>query len=91
MFQYHPQDLQQQHSTESSTQHADLFLLFNKFPGSDTNENTTKKLTKSKSTPVSLEASPYMSEKEDTSEQVEAEDADSPNSSKRYFIHKSTK
>lgn len=85
MFQYHPQDLQQQNPSESSINNADLYLLFNKY-SSDANGNPIKKLTKSKSTPVSVEASPHMSEKEDTIEQTEAEDAESPSShnSKRY-------
>lgn len=85
MFQYHPQDLQQQNPSESSIHNADLYLLFNKY-SNDANGNPIKRLTKSKSTPVSVEASPHMSEKEDTIEQAEAEDAESPSShnSKRY-------
>ncbi|CAO3637132.1 unnamed protein product [Mucor fragilis] len=78
MFQYHPQDLQQQHPSEGSTHTADLYMLFNKF-SDDNNQSPTKKLTKSKSTPVSVEASPRMSEKEETMDHAEAEDAESPN------------
>ncbi|CAO0801736.1 unnamed protein product [Mucor circinelloides] len=91
MFQYHPQDLQQQNPSESSINNADLYLLFNKY-SSDANGNPIKKLTKSKSTPVSVEASPHMSEKEDTIEQTEAEDAESPSShnskSRRMSLNK---
>ncbi|KAL9546307.1 hypothetical protein MBANPS3_006725 [Mucor bainieri] len=91
MFQYHPQDLQQQHASEGSTHTADLYMLFNKFSG-DANESPNKKLTKSKSTPVSVEASPRMSEKEDSMDHAEAEDAESPNSqgskSRRMSLNK---
>ncbi|KAI8636462.1 hypothetical protein BD408DRAFT_426087 [Parasitella parasitica] len=82
MFQGYPQ----KHPIESSAHDKDPYLLFNQFPGDD-NGNPTPR-NKSRSTPLPVEASPYLSEKEE----AEAEDIESPDSqnskSRRMSLNK---